>query len=101
MGSSTEYEYDYQKKKIHEEKKSSNNTIISKEQFFYNEMGFLDKIIYGNALIVQYEKDLLDRILEERRSNLKNQLLYKIGYRYDKTNNLSCIKTYVNNTEQK
>ena len=100
-GNETVFRYDNAGRKIHEEKKSSNNTIISKEQFFYNEMGFLDKIIYGNALIVQYEKDLLDRILEERRSNLKNQLLYKIGYRYDKTNNLSCIKTYVNNTEQK
>jgi RHS repeat-associated protein len=95
------YSYDYSGKKIKEEKISSDQKLIFKEEYFYNELRLLDKIVQGNLLIIKYEKDLQGKVLEENRLNLENQVLYKIGYEYDKSDNLSCIKTFLNNKEQK
>jgi len=100
-GNSTKYSYDFAGRKVKEEIFTKNQKLVSKVEYFYNELGFLDKIIQGDLLVTKYETDLLGKVLEEIKLNLDNQVLYQIRYEYDISDNQSCIKTYVNNKEQK
>ncbi|EKE02807.1 MAG: hypothetical protein ACD_20C00329G0001, partial [uncultured bacterium] len=92
---------DFAGRKIKEEVFTKDQKLIFKKEYSYNELGFLDKTIQGALLVIQYKTDLLGKILEEKKLNLENQVLYKIAYEYDKSDNQSCIKTYVNSKEQK
>ena len=100
-GNITKYSYDFAGRKIKEEIFTKDQKLVSKEECFYNELGFLDKIIQGDLLVTQYKTDFLGKILEEKKINLESQVLYQTGYEHDLSDNQSCIKTYVNNKEQK
>lgn len=69
------------------------------EEYFYDTLGRLFEIVKhngANTLIIQYERDLLDRIIKERRSDLSKDILFEEAYTYDENGNRSSIIKNIN-----
>ena len=83
-GNITFYSYDLAGRKIGEDNGKE------KTSYTYDSLGRLHKEIKHNeenSLIAVYERDLLDRVIEERKEDLTGRLLSKITYRYDSSGN--------------
>jgi len=90
-GYTTSYEYDGLGRKIQE---NHQGRIIS---YSYDARGYLSEMIYEGekALIIHYKRDLLGRILEEKKEDAQGTLLYKIAYLYDEEGNPSQIQRII------
>ena len=86
----TLYDYDKAGRKISEEREGRVT------EFSYNALGQLSDVCKERTLFIHYEKDFLDRIKEETRSD-SSKLLYKIAFDYDKAGNRSQITRYIHN----
>jgi len=70
--------------------------------FSYDSLGRLTttcKHNGSNTLFIHYKRDLEDRILEERKRDSSNRLLYQINYSYDKDGNRETVTRYINGKE--
>ena len=90
-GNSTHYEYDEVGRKVREEF-CGRVTELS-----YDSLGRLSKMTKHNGenlLVISYERDLMDRIIEETHSDRSGNLFYKISYTYDANGKISSITRY-------
>ena len=93
-GHITAYSYDGAGRKIKEER-SGRIT-----EYSYDALGRLCCISEHNgenSLITQYQRDLLDRITEESKTDRSGNLLYQIAYTYDADGNQKSITRFIDN----
>ncbi len=67
--------------------------------FNYDSLGNLTSVHKrngSNTLVVHYDRDLEGRVLEERKTDASDQLLYKISYSYDADGNQETITRTIN-----
>ncbi|MBI3231995.1 MAG: RHS repeat protein, partial [Candidatus Doudnabacteria bacterium] len=67
--------------------------------FAYDSLGRLTTICKHNGestLFIQYERDLQNKITEERKTDAKGYLLYQVNYSYDKDGNQETVIRYIN-----
>jgi len=86
------YEYDYAGRKISEK-------ILSEEtRYLYDDLSRLSTAIQiddENSIYNIEVKDYLNRLIEERKEDINNNILFKIGYEYDSQNNKTKIIKYI------
>ncbi len=99
-GNITKYTYDGSRRKIKEEV-FSKDLLVSKEEFFYDELGFLCKTIKADSLLIIYKRDLLGRILEEKLKDINDRELRKVQYQYDDKENKKSTISYISSGESK
>ena len=71
-------------------------------KFAYDPLGRCAGIYKYNkkeTLVIHYKRDLEDRIIEEKKTSLSGNLLYKINYAYDADGNLKAITRHINGKE--
>ena len=74
------------------------------EEYFYDGLGRVSKIIKYNAentLCIHFERDLLDRVVKEYRSDLAGTVLFEEFYTYDEDGNRSSIIKNIDGKEAK
>ncbi|MFA6118864.1 MAG: hypothetical protein WCT85_05545 [Parachlamydiales bacterium] len=98
-GNLIKYTYDAAGRKVKEEFISKDQKLLSKEEFFYDELGFIKKRIDGEELVTNFKRDYLGRVLEETKQNSLNEVLYKIKYEYDEAGNKKKVISYIGNQE--
>ena len=91
-GNITHYLYEGSGRKIYEEKSGRVTT------FAYDPLGRLAEI-RKESLRTYLERDLADRLIEESKTDLDNNLLYKINFAYDEDGNLNKITRYIDGKE--
>ncbi len=94
-GNITKYTYDYSGKKIKKEFISKEGKLLELVEYFYDSRGFLTKKIQANKLITHYIRDELGQILEKRKENNENEVLFKKEYEYDDAGNKKSIISYI------
>lgn len=71
-------------------------------EFNYDPLGRL-AIVYkyngDDALVTHYERDLEDRVIEEKKTDLAGHLLYKVSYSYDRDGNRETVTRNINGEE--
>lgn len=93
-GNSTKYSYDGLGRKIQE------NFCDHVIEYQYDALGRLHtKIKHNgdNTLLIHYERDLLDRMTSENKTDTLGNLLYKTSCSYDEDGNKKEITYYINN----
>ncbi len=65
--------------------------------FEYNPIGQLAAVTEGGTLKTEYDRDPLDQILEIRKTDLKGELQYRIGYGWDPDGNQISTTRYPHN----
>lgn len=93
-GIETLYSYDGAGRKIKEE------TAGKVTEYVYDSLGRNSKVIkhnHENTLVIEYEFDLLDRIVQKVHKDLLGKIYYKIQYEYDADGNRNAITRFVNN----
>jgi len=71
-------------------------------EFAYDPLGRLSTIykhVGDDALVVHYERDLEDRIVTEKKTDLLGHILHKIEYSYDSDGNCHTITRHINGKE--
>jgi len=71
-------------------------------EFDYDSLGRLATVYKHNgddALVTHYERDLEDRVIEEKKTDLAGHLLYKMSYSYDADGNRETITRTINGKE--
>ncbi|GAB4187119.1 MAG: hypothetical protein Tsb0015_05540 [Simkaniaceae bacterium] len=84
-GYATYYSYDFAGRKIKKKREGEIQT------YAYDSLGRLHKVYEHNGcntLITVFERDLLDRILEQRQEDLNGNILSLLRYSYDESGNL-------------
>ena len=92
-GNLTTYFYDKTGRKIAEE------TELNRTEYSYDTLGRLNTIRQEDLVTIT-ERDLLDRIIEERKETSKQQLLSYTNYTYDAAGNLTATTASIAGTEQ-
>jgi RHS repeat-associated protein len=88
----TEYTYDFAGRKV------ADNFEGRVTEYSYDALGRIDKISKQNAentLVINYKRDLLDRVIQEIKTDLHGKVLYKIEYEYDLNGNKNKIIKYI------
>ncbi|NGX36927.1 MAG: tRNA(Glu)-specific nuclease WapA [Chlamydiae bacterium] len=71
-------------------------------EFAYDSLGRLAALYKYNgddALVTHYERDLEDRVIEEKKTDLSGHILYKTHYAYDADGNRETITRFINGEE--
>ncbi len=92
----TTYTYDGAGRKIQEERC---DRVV---EFHYNALGQLTTVRkqnQNNTLLVHYHRDLIDRVLEETKTDAVGTPLYKINYTYDPDGKIRTITRNINGKE--
>lgn len=79
-------------------RKSSEEYCGKRIEWNYDALGRVKKIIkydLENALVIEYQHDLADRVLQESKSDLEGNLLYCISYTYDVDDCVSSKTRYI------
>lgn len=95
-GNLKEYGYDGAGRKIREE---FFGRVV---EFKYDSLGRVCTVYKhngDNSLLINYKRDLLGQILEEEKTDISENCLYKISYAYDKDGNREIVKRYINSRE--
>jgi RHS repeat-associated protein len=109
-GNILKYFYDGALRKSAEEFLSKDNKLLSIEQYYYNDLGFLSTKTEGFYLETRYVIDNSGRILEEKKDAVINEILFdrlyeklgvqdrglfKIRYEYDEAGNKNLITSFI------
>ena len=92
-GNVSTYKYDGAGRKISEDIHGKSTS------FTYNSQGQLATVTRQNrenSLLISYQRDVMDRILEESHSDAAGNLLYKIAQTYDASGNISSTTRFFN-----
>ncbi len=92
LGKVTQYTYDGAGRKICE------NFAGRTTHFIYDTLSRVSSIIKENkenTLHIHYKRDLLDRVLEESKTDAQGHLLYRIGYTYDEDGNRRSVIRFI------
>ncbi|NGX28973.1 MAG: tRNA nuclease WapA, partial [Candidatus Anoxychlamydiales bacterium] len=95
-GNVTKYSYDGVGRKIFENFQGRETT------FKYDNLGRLNLICKENSentLYINYERDLLDRIRKETKTDRTGKILFEIAYTYDKDGNRESIIRNINDKQ--
>jgi len=95
-GHTTEYTYDFTGRK------AADNFEGRVTEYSYDALGRVNKITKQNAentLVINYKRDLLDRVIKEIKTDLAGKELYKIEYNYDLVGNKNKVIKYIENKQ--